>query len=521
MKAALDADDLDAARAAAEKMLVLDPERAEVAPLLGQIRDREAARQNRNRLTDAEHALMAGDLTGASQLLQQILRDAPGSPDAVTLSRKLEQRSIVRERERARQTAAAAARQRAQQQIGEGAFEAALRALDELFALAPDDPLGQQLARRANDGIAAREQRLLDARAQEVLGAARLMFDEGKRREALDRLRQFVPQHAAIDDALAAWTDEERRLEREAEEVRRAEAKRLAAAAAEQARLAEVERARLAKEARLAEEARRAEHLRLEAERVAAAERARLVEVERVRLATEARLAEEARRARNERLQAEQAAAAEQARLTEEARRAEEARLAEEARRAREARLQAELAAAAEQARLTEMERVRLANEARLAEAARRAERLRLEAEKVAAAERARLADAERVRLAEEARSAEATRQAKKNGCRPRRLRLQNKRIWPTSSVHARPKTPARGGPGKRCSRPRRPWRRRGRDWPKRNALGWPKRRSGTMSCDKPRRVTASTIGGQHSTARRLRKPAVRPSTAVSISPPE
>ena len=259
----------------------------------------------------------------------------------------------------------------------------------------PEDPLGRQAARNAEEVGKLAEARAEEARKAEEAERLALVEEAKKATEAgkLDEARKAGEAEQAMK------AEEVRKLaEARAEEARKAEeAEKLAAAqqarkAAENRKLAEAK----------ADEARKAE----EAEKLAA-----MLQAEKARKAAENRKlaeakAEEARRTE----EAEKAAAtqrAEQARKAEEARELAEAR-AEQARKAGEARALAK--GKAEQARKAEeAETFAQAEEAKRVVEARKLEQTRKAAEAEQAREAARArklaeAKAELARKAEEAR---------------------------------------------------------------------------------------------------------------------
>ena len=100
-RAALTRGDLDAAAAACEDALTLDPDDAEASQLLIEIRQqkerrdeesklrRERERTIRQRVADAELTLQRGDVASAARQLEQVLREEPHQPTALTLLDKV------------------------------------------------------------------------------------------------------------------------------------------------------------------------------------------------------------------------------------------------------------------------------------------------------------------------------------------------------------------------------------------------------------------------------------------------
>ena len=243
--AALDADDLEAARAAVDKALALDPANADVVPLGARIRTRAAERQSRAWIADAERALEDDRLTRAGELLQRALRETPDAPDAARVAAELERRRTARERELALQSAIASALARAKEQFGAHAFEAALRSIDEVLALAPNHPLAEARAREARAAIADREERERRAReeherreyqaaeAERRLEERRWLADQlivarraignsryDKAISALEHVLQVSPSAAGAAELLAVARQSQADLEAEAERQR-------------------------------------------------------------------------------------------------------------------------------------------------------------------------------------------------------------------------------------------------------------------------------------------------------------
>ena len=102
-RAALTRGDVDAAVAACEDALTLDPDDAEASQLLVEIRQqkerrdeeskarRDRERTMRQRVADAELALQHGDVASAARQLEQVLREEPNQPTALTLLDKVQE----------------------------------------------------------------------------------------------------------------------------------------------------------------------------------------------------------------------------------------------------------------------------------------------------------------------------------------------------------------------------------------------------------------------------------------------
>jgi tetratricopeptide (TPR) repeat protein/predicted Ser/Thr protein kinase len=149
---ALTAGDYATARARAADVLHADTRNAEAREIDRAAHAALVDRQNREWLEKAREYLAADNLTAADELLQQIIRQAPNHPDAATLRTEISQRRQRQENEVAQKRAIARALARAEAHLVEGAFEAATRALDEVFAVAPAHPDALKLADDAKAG---------------------------------------------------------------------------------------------------------------------------------------------------------------------------------------------------------------------------------------------------------------------------------------------------------------------------------------------------------------------------------
>jgi len=221
---ALTSGDLAGARARAAEVLQIDTRNTDALAIDRSAHERQLDRQSAEWLEQARECLTTNNLTGADDLLQQIIRLSPNHTDALKLRAEIAQRRQVEEQEVAQKRGIARTLARARTHIVEGGFEAALRALDEIFALAPDQPDALKLAEAARAGAAARDsgtatgqdgsalKAIADARRQAITecldaglnAVATGRFDEASR--DLSEIRQIDP-HAAAATELAQRID--------------------------------------------------------------------------------------------------------------------------------------------------------------------------------------------------------------------------------------------------------------------------------------------------------------------------
>ncbi len=294
--AALEAGDVTAAEAAADKASAVDANNAAVADLVRRIRAKQQELRTREGLQQVERALEEEALTRAEALLIELRSGGQAADEVRRLGAELERRRTAREIEEATRARIALALSRTRERLDAAAFEAALRAVDEVLTLAPEHPEALELAAAARAGIAARERVENERLERERLERERL------EKERLEKER--LEKERLAKERLEKERLEKERLEKERLEKERLEKERLAKERLEQERLEQErrERERLEqerqKQARLERERQerdRQERDRREQQARAAAERAR--REEEARLAAErARADEEARR---------------------------------------------------------------------------------------------------------------------------------------------------------------------------------------------------------------------------------
>jgi len=218
---ALAAGDFAAARARAAQILEIDTKNAAALALDQSAHAGELERQNREWLAKAQALLAADNLTGADEVLQELLRQTPNVPAATKLRAEIAMRRQRQEEEAAHKRAVSRALARARTQVAEGAFEAALRSLDEVFALSPDNPDARTLAEQARAGTSDRVRNIEETRRQAIADC----LEAGLSAAAAERFGQAAEELAEIR-RIDPNADAAARLERRIEEARAAAARR-------------------------------------------------------------------------------------------------------------------------------------------------------------------------------------------------------------------------------------------------------------------------------------------------------
>jgi hypothetical protein len=392
---AFESGDYEGTLWACDKALLLDPQLPDVLALVDRARKALDEQKINAWLEEARLALGQGDISKASDLIDQALAVDRDSAQALAMRGEMLELRRERERERDRARIVQAATDRARSSFEEGDFEGAVRHADDALA---DESGSLEAASLKSKALAAlderRRQRDLKRRAQQTVSDARAKFAAGQYQDALALLREFSPEQDLVSQALRELEDETGAIQRKAaaEEARREELRR----AEEQAERAAAEQALAEKKAR--EDKERQEKERQEKERK---------EKEARRLAEE-RMAEEQRR----RKEAEAQRLAEEQRRAEEERRKDEQRQKDEQRRKKEKEEEAQRLAAERERMKKEDEARRLAAEAqrqREAEAQRQKEAEEARRQKQAEEAQRQKQEDERRRRIEQARASQAT----------------------------------------------------------------------------------------------------------------
>ncbi|HEV3141064.1 MAG TPA: protein kinase, partial [Vicinamibacterales bacterium] len=200
---ALTAGDFAAARARAAQVLEIDTRNTDALAIDQSAHLAMVDRQNREWLEKAREFLAVENVTGADEMLQQVVRQSPNLPEASKLRAEIAQRRQRQEEEVAHKRAVARGLARARTNIAEGAFEAASRALDEVFALVPNHPDALTLSEEAKAGVAGRDSATQDQPSPQAITEARQQaiadcLDAGLKAVAAGRVDQAAQELAEI-----------------------------------------------------------------------------------------------------------------------------------------------------------------------------------------------------------------------------------------------------------------------------------------------------------------------------------
>ena len=298
---ALERGDFDAAFAACEQALVLDPTCPQALDLEARARA-IVDRQQEERLSAARAEIDRGALTAAGLLADQVLAINAESEQALAIRQEVEEgrRRLAEEleRERERQRAFGQACSDAQRHLASGSLDSAVQAIERALTLDPTRAEALALKEKITAAVsAAREARRRaeeEARARKAVEDAKVMFGKGEHAQAFSIL-EGLARHPFVAAELDALKLEAREMER-----RRAELERKSAEA--QRQKLEAEAARLKNETDAARKRLEAEVERLKRE--SEAERLEL-EAEAARLKREAEAERQKRQAEAERLKRE------------------------------------------------------------------------------------------------------------------------------------------------------------------------------------------------------------------------
>ncbi len=217
---ALEAKDFDTAVEECEKAAVLDPGDPEAMKLLRDARTAMAKQDIDALLAEARGMLTQGDLSGASELIDQALLRHSKSQPALALREELMKVRADQARTRERARAIRAAIDRAQSSIDEEEFEAAIRHADTALALDAESAAAQAIRATAVGALEERRrQRDVKRRAMQIASEARADFAAGQHAQALARLRDFSPPHELVTRALEELQPQADAIERVRQQV--------------------------------------------------------------------------------------------------------------------------------------------------------------------------------------------------------------------------------------------------------------------------------------------------------------
>jgi tetratricopeptide (TPR) repeat protein len=138
---------------ACEKALLLDPQNVEALDLLDLARTTTDEQRIETWLTQARQSLDRGDISGASDLIDQALALDPNLEPALALRNRM--LALRRERERGRERArvAAGAVDRARTKLDEQKFESAVRHADDALSLDPQSSQAREIREKASASL--------------------------------------------------------------------------------------------------------------------------------------------------------------------------------------------------------------------------------------------------------------------------------------------------------------------------------------------------------------------------------
>ena len=209
------------ASAACERALILDPESEEALELSERAREAIEQSQVREWLGEAQNELQQGNLGRARDLVSRVFSLDANSAAGNAL------RIAIQQAERQNQIDEILGRGRLALESGDA--DAAFAALDEAFAIDPEQPQALALRRQVETFVEQEQRRAeeerarveLERRAQEVIPEARRRFDNGDMDGAIALLAAFAPPHPDVASMLGDLRAEAQVIrEREAERQR-------------------------------------------------------------------------------------------------------------------------------------------------------------------------------------------------------------------------------------------------------------------------------------------------------------
>ena len=240
---AFELGDFDAAQAACEDVLIIDPMNARGLEGLQRAAAALTERQALAHLATARQHFAANEMTHAEAALRSAFELAPALREALELQ---EQLGSVRQKREQRSLALKFALDRAKIRFGEGAFESAIHAAEEALSYDPADPEAQRLKAVAAAALDEQRIRVGNRRAQAAVEEATKLVARDRYDHALAVLNsEIVASHPVVQDARARIERSRDSFERlKADAAAREEATRIEAAAR-----AEAQRAQRAAEA--------------------------------------------------------------------------------------------------------------------------------------------------------------------------------------------------------------------------------------------------------------------------------
>jgi tetratricopeptide (TPR) repeat protein/predicted Ser/Thr protein kinase len=227
---AFELGDFDAAQAACEDVLIIDPMNARGIEGLQRAAAALTERQALAHLATARQHFAANEMTHAEAALRSAFELAPALREALELQ---EQLGSVRQKREQRSLALKFALDRAKIRFGEGAFESAVHAAEEALSYDPADPEAQRLKEVAAAALDEQRIRVGNRRAQAAVEEATKLVARDRYDHALAVLSgELVASHPVVQDARARIERSRDSFERlKADAAARDEATRIEAAA--------------------------------------------------------------------------------------------------------------------------------------------------------------------------------------------------------------------------------------------------------------------------------------------------
>jgi Protein kinase domain len=217
---AFEAGEFDAAIAAGEQALLLDPEDADSADIVDRARAALDERHVEGLVRQGQELVQAAAFAEAIAVAAQALSILPRWPAAIELRDSAQRLRLAREQERQRMEAVRAATQRAEAALDRGAHNEAIAAAQEALERAPDHGPARIIQRRAQEAIELARKAAFEDLARRTTEEARRIFAQGQHDEALEMLTAFEGRHALITATLEQLRDEKAQIDHEAERQR-------------------------------------------------------------------------------------------------------------------------------------------------------------------------------------------------------------------------------------------------------------------------------------------------------------
>jgi TonB family protein len=206
--------DYETALAKCDDVIFLDPQHREAEDLRRRTRQAIDEVKIQAWLTEAKTLLQRADASDehfgrVSDFVDKALALNPEHQSAMSLRRDLLSRRLRRERQFEAERSVQESMVRARTSLDEGDFDAAIEHCEHALTVATEHP---EATRLRDEAVAARDdnrrRRSVERRAQNVVALAKADFEAGRRKEALIRLEQFIPENALVKRALEEFRRE-------------------------------------------------------------------------------------------------------------------------------------------------------------------------------------------------------------------------------------------------------------------------------------------------------------------------